>query len=152
LGNRAPAKRKRDVLLELAHEHVRRQTRVESRNSLVKSKCTDAVKAPCPPVVSSAKGDKIGPVAAQMASYLRCLCSSARFALCAGGDVVAGIVLFWAGWWLEGSTVDELVVGRRDVEKPVLARRVVDGGDAREEAVCFLAVRGKRLALIACRC
>ncbi len=31
LGDRAPAKRKRDVLLEqmsLAHEHVRRQTRV----------------------------------------------------------------------------------------------------------------------------
>ena len=28
LGDRAPAERKRDVLLELAHEHVRRQTRV----------------------------------------------------------------------------------------------------------------------------
>jgi hypothetical protein len=28
LGNRAPAKRKRDVLVELAHERVRRQTRV----------------------------------------------------------------------------------------------------------------------------
>ena len=27
-GNRAPAKRTRDVLVELAHEHVRRQTRV----------------------------------------------------------------------------------------------------------------------------
>ena len=27
-ANRAPAKRTRDVLVELAHEHVRRQTRV----------------------------------------------------------------------------------------------------------------------------
>jgi hypothetical protein len=37
--------------------------------------------APYPPVISSAKGDKIDPVAAQMASYMVCLRSSARFAL-----------------------------------------------------------------------
>ena len=36
---------------------------------------------PCPPVVSRAKGEKTDPVAAQMASYLVCLRSSARFAL-----------------------------------------------------------------------
>ena len=44
---------------------------------------TVAVEAPCPPVISSAKGEKIGkdPVAAQMSSYLACLHSSARFAL-----------------------------------------------------------------------
>jgi hypothetical protein len=38
----------------------------ESRSCLAKSKYkyTDAVEAPCPPVVSSAKGDKTDPVAA----------------------------------------------------------------------------------------
>ncbi len=48
---------------------------------MVKSKDTDAAEAPCPPVVSSLKGDKIEPVAAQMASYLVCLRYDARCAL-----------------------------------------------------------------------
>ncbi len=57
--------------------------RPESRNCLVKRKYTDAVEveAPCPPVVSSAGGEKIDPVAEQIASYLACLRSSARFVL-----------------------------------------------------------------------
>ena len=51
---------------------------------MVKWEYTDAEEAPCPPVDSSAKGDKIDPVAkqmAQMASYLAYSRSSARFAL-----------------------------------------------------------------------
>ena len=58
---------------------------------MVKSKDTDAAEAPCPPVVSSLKGDKIEPVAAQMASYLVCLRYDARFALMRTSDV-----LLWA--------------------------------------------------------
>ena len=55
--------------------------RPESRTCLAKRKYTVAVEAPWPPVVSSAKGEKLDPVAAQVASYLRCLASSARLAL-----------------------------------------------------------------------
>ena len=40
---------------------------------------------------------------------MRCLRSSA--ALCAGEDVVAGIVFLWARLAAEGSTVDERLVG-----------------------------------------
>ena len=70
---------------------------------------TDTVEAPCPPVVSSAKGDKTDPVAAQMASYLVCLRSSAVDELLVG---------------------DPHRIGRRDVEVPITGRRIVDGGDA----------------------
>jgi hypothetical protein len=68
--------------------------RPESRICLVKSKYTDLVEAPWPPVVSSAKGDKIDPVAAQMRSYLAFL--ALLCLLCAGQDVIAGIVFLWA--------------------------------------------------------
>ncbi len=74
-------------------------------------------------------------------------------ALCAGEDVVARIVFTRARLVAKGSTVDELLVGvgdpmvgRRDVEIQVPGRRVVDGGDAREEDVCLLVVR-ERLGL-----
>ncbi len=49
LGDRAPAKRKRDVFLELAHEHVRRQTRVA--HLLGEEEGKQRVAAPCPPVL-----------------------------------------------------------------------------------------------------
>ncbi len=65
--------------MELAHERVRR--RAVSCSWLVKREYTDAEEAPCPPAVSSAKGDKKDPVAKQVASYLACSRSSARFAL-----------------------------------------------------------------------
>jgi hypothetical protein len=54
--------------------------------------------APCPPVVSSAKGDKTDPVAVQMASYLVCLRSSARFALMRTS--LRGSCSSGPGWWL----------------------------------------------------
>ncbi len=66
-------KRKRDVHLELAHE-ARPPADPSRRNSLVK-------RTVLVPVVSSEKGDKIDPVAVQMASYWACLRPSARFAL-----------------------------------------------------------------------
>ncbi len=78
LGDRAPAKRKREVLLELAHEHVRR---ADPSRAFAWRRGRAATQAPCPPVVSSSQGEKIDPVAAHMASYLVCLRSSARFAL-----------------------------------------------------------------------
>ncbi len=68
-------------------------------------------------------------------------------ALCAGEDVVAGVVLPWARLVAEVSAIDQLLVGdphrigRRDVEVPVAGRRIVDGGDGRKEDVCLLAVR-----------
>jgi hypothetical protein len=68
---------------------------------------TDTVEAPCPPLVSSAKGDKIDPVAAQMAAYLVALLR----VLCAGEDVVAGIVILWARLVAKGSPVGQLLVG-----------------------------------------
>ncbi len=55
--------------------------RPEARSCLAKRKYTVAVEAPCPPVVSSAKGEKRDPVAAQFGVALRCLISSARVAL-----------------------------------------------------------------------
>jgi hypothetical protein len=89
--------------------------RPESRICLVKRKYlwyTDArVEAPCPPVVTSAKGDKIDPVPAQMASYLACLCSSARLALVRTslrGSSSPGPG--WARLVAKGSAVDELLV------------------------------------------
>ncbi len=69
--------------------------RAESRICLVKRRDTDAVEASCPPVVG-AKGDKIDPVAAQMTSYLE---FALLRALCAGEDVVAGIVFLGPAWW-----------------------------------------------------
>jgi hypothetical protein len=60
-------------------------------------------------------------------------------ARCAGEDVAAGIVILWARLVAKGSPVDELLVGdphrvgRRDVEKPVPGRRVVDCGDAQQD-------------------
>ncbi len=66
-------------------------------------------------------------------------------ARCAGEDVIARIVFARARD--EGSMVDQLLVGDprgvggRDVEVQVPGRRVVDGGDAREEDVCLRAVR-----------
>ncbi len=56
------------------------------------------MEAPCPPVVSSAKGDKIDPVPAQMASYLACLCASARLAL--ERTSLRGSCSPGPGWWL----------------------------------------------------
>ena len=65
------------------------------------------MEAPCPPVVSSAKGDKTDPVAAQMVvlgvlALLR--------ALCAGEDVVAGVVLPWARLVAKVSAIDQRLV------------------------------------------
>ena len=57
-------------------------------------------------------------------------------ARCAGEDVIARIVLARARLVVEGSTVDELLlgdphgVGRRDAGVQVPGRRVVDGCDA----------------------
>ena len=51
---------------------------------------TVAVETPCPPVVASAKGEKLDPVAAQVASYV--VMSELLRARCAGEDVVARIV------------------------------------------------------------
>ena len=68
-------------------------------------------------------------------------------ALGTGEDVVARVVIARARLVVEGSTVDELLVGDphgvggRDVEVQIPGRRVVDGGDAREEDVCLRAVR-----------
>ncbi len=88
LGNRAAAKRERDVLVELVHEHVRRQTVVaqlpgeEQVPWYTVARVTRVEEAPCPPIVSSAKGDKRGDsAAAQMVSCSPCLKSSERFAL-----------------------------------------------------------------------
>ncbi len=75
---------------------------------------------PCPPIVSSAKGNKTDPVAADgvvldVFALLR--------AHCAGEGVVAGIVFLWARLVAKGSMADELLVGdphtvgRRDVEE-----------------------------------
>jgi hypothetical protein len=81
------AKRKQDVLVELCPRARPTQSRVVSCSWLVKREYTEAEEAPCPPVDSSAKGDKVDPVAkqmaqmAQMASYLAYSRSSARFAL-----------------------------------------------------------------------
>ena len=83
--------------------------RLESRSCLGKRKYTDAVEAPCPHVVSSAKSEKIDhPVAAQMASSLACLRSSARFARSRRRLSIAlvktslrGSCSSGPGWWQE---------------------------------------------------
>jgi hypothetical protein len=62
---------------------------------------TAAVEAPCLPVVSSANGWKIVPVAKQMTSYLACVWVSARAALVRSHHkdvVIEGVVLLWSGW------------------------------------------------------
>ena len=68
----------------------------------------------------------------------------------AGEDVIARSVFARARLVVEGSAVDKLLVGDphgvggRDVEVQVPGRRVVDGGDAREDDVCLRAVLEKR--------
>jgi hypothetical protein len=66
-------------------------------------------------------------------------------ALCAGKDVIERIVFARARLVVESSTVDKLLVGdphgvgRGRGTGP--GRRVLDGGDSREEDVCLRAVR-----------
>ena len=75
-----------------------------SRSCLVKRKYTDAVEAPCAPVVSSAKDDKIIPVAAQMASYL------GLAAICACEDVIAGIAILLSRLVANNEMADERIL------------------------------------------
>ena len=88
-----PAKRKRDVVVELAHEQLRRQTRVAQLLG-EEQVHRRGVAVEAPPVVPSAKGEKLRPrcradgVVLAMFELLR--------AYCAGEDVVAGILLSWA--------------------------------------------------------
>ncbi len=75
-----------------------------SRSCLVKRKYTDAVEAPSAPVVSSAKDDKIIPVAAQMASYL----GLRRFALVR--TFIAGIAILSARLVANNGMADERIL------------------------------------------
>ena len=90
--------------------HVRRQTAFAFSRASSYGTPTQGShgEAPCPPVVSSLKGDKTDPAAVQMASYLACLRSSARFAL-ARTSLRGSVPLGPAGG--QGSPVDQLVVG-----------------------------------------
>ncbi len=65
LGDRAPAEANEMSFLSLPKRTS--AGRPESRSCLAKRKYTVAVEAPWPPVVSSAKGEKLDPVAAQVA-------------------------------------------------------------------------------------
>ncbi len=114
LGNRAPAKRERDVLLELAHEHVRRQTRVaqllgeEQVPTVHRRKGRGRVPArrlerEMRQVRPSCRAD--GVVLAVL-EILR-----ARCVALGSKDVVARVVFTWARLVFEGSTVDQLLVG-----------------------------------------
>ena len=93
-------------LLELAHEHVRRQARV------AQLLCVDEVNrrgctVPARRLERERRQDRprcrADGVVLGVFALLR--------ALCAGEDVVVGIVFLWARLWPRGSTVDELLVG-----------------------------------------
>jgi hypothetical protein len=71
---------------------------------------TAAVEHPCPPVVSSAKGDNIDPPRCRADGVVLGVFALLR-ALHAGQDVVAGIVLSRARLVAKGSSVDQLLVG-----------------------------------------
>jgi hypothetical protein len=107
LGDRAPAKRERDVLLELAHEHPRRQARVahllgeeevhRRGGGTVTARRFESERWKDRP---RCRADAV------VLGVFALLC-----VLCAGEDVVAGIVFFWARLVAKGSPADELLVG-----------------------------------------
>ncbi len=57
-------------------------------------------------------------------------------ALCAGQDVVAGIVFSWARLLVKGSTVDELLVAKK-------------GGEGRGSTLAIIARESGRVTLLA---
>ena len=107
IGNRAPAKRKRVVLLELANEHARRQTRVAQL--LGEEEVHRRGRGPVAARRLERERREVRPrcraggVVLEVLGLLR--------ALYASEDVVARIVFTRARLVGTGSTVDELLVG-----------------------------------------
>jgi hypothetical protein len=123
VGKCATAKRKRDALLELAREHVRKQTRVAQL--LGQTEVHRRGRGPVPALRLERERRQ------HRQTHLPRRADGVVLAMFV--DVVAGIVFSWARLVAKESTVDGLLHRlrrRRDVEKPVPGRRLVDGANA----------------------